>query len=61
MRKPKLTTEIDANGTNQLIRICSITILANLIKIQKPELEFASCKLQAIEQLEDAVSQDWIG
>jgi hypothetical protein len=58
--KPKLTTQIDANATNQLIRICSVTILANLIKIQRPEQEFAVCKLQALEQLEDALSRDWL-
>lgn len=59
MRKPKLTTQVDANGTNQLIRISAVLILAHLVKIQKPEQDFATCKLQALEQFESAVETDW--
>jgi len=59
MKKPDLTTVVDANGTNQLIRISATLILSHLIQIQNPRLSPIDCKMKATEELLAAVSQDW--
>jgi hypothetical protein len=58
-QKPRLTNQDDTGAIGQMIRIYGVQILANLIQIQKPQQDFASCKRQATDQLLAAVSQDW--
>lgn len=59
MKQPKLADVNDMNGLNQMLRISVIQILANLIQLQQPEQDLATCKRQATDQLIDAVNTDW--
>jgi len=54
-----LADKQDMSGINQMIRISVVLILANLIKTQKPEQDFAVCKLEATDQMIAAVNTDW--
>jgi len=57
--KPSIATQTDIDGLRQLVRIGMVLSLAHAIQAQNPSRAFAECKLQAIEEFEVAVSEDW--
>jgi len=57
--KPSIATQTDIDGLRQMIRIGMVLSLTHAIQARKPSRSFAECKLEAIEQFESAVSEDW--